>query len=492
MVAIADFAHKFGLVLKACNISRGRLAQAVGIDKSVVSRWASGVQTPTDQNLTLLTEVIGGRRPGFCRSDWELSARAFAARLGLDDASAADKPLALPDKPSIAVLPFHNMSGDPQQDDFADGMVEDIITALSRFRSLFVIARNSTFTYKGRAVDVRTVARELGVRYVVEGSVRRIGNRVRITAQLIDATTGHHVWSERYDRQIEDVFEFQDEMSRQIVSAINVELIDVEAKRPRQKQSGRLDVWELYHRGVRQYDRSTRDSNNEARRLFEAAISADPNHAMAHAGLACTYISDIGVGLTNDPAGAVAHGLRHAQRAVELDVNDALPLAVQGRLQVLAGDTGTGVATLEKAIALNPNLAYGFRLLGEVYAFSGRPEDALRALDIGMRLSPRDPGLWVILLAKSNAYTRLGDHARSIECARRAIQERPDQFWTYIVLAIVLAFAERLDEARVQVEAGRRLRPDLSSSTVREVMNNMKVDTAESIVEMLRLVGLPD
>ena len=491
MAAIADFAHKFGIVLKACNISRGRLAQAVGIDKSVVSRWASGVQMPTDNNLSLLTETVGRHRPGFARADWELASQAFAARLGLE-ASPADTPLALPDKPSIAVLPFQNMSGDAGQDYVADGMVEDIITALSRFRSLFVIARNSTFTYKGRAVDVRTVARELGVRYVLEGSVRKVGSRIRITAQLIDATSGHHVWSERYDRQIEDILEFQDEMSGRIVSAINVELIDIEAKRPRQKQSGRLDVWEFYHRGVRQYDRSTRDSNNEARRLFEAAISADPNHAMAHAGLACTYISDIGVGLTDDPAGTVAHGLRHAQRAVELDANDSLALAVLGRLQVWAGDTEIGVATLEKAIALNPNLAYGFRLLGEVYAFSGRPEDALRALDIGIRLSPRDPGLWVILLAKCNAYTRLGEHARSIESARRAIQERPDQFWTYIVLAIVLAFAERLDEARVQVEAGRRLRPDLSSSTVRKMMNNMKVDTAERIVEKLRLVGLPD
>ena len=338
MVAIADFAHKFGLVLKACNLSRGRLAQAVGIDKSVVSRWASGVQMPTDNNLSLLTEAVGHHRPGFGRGDWELSSQAFAVRLGLDDGSLADTPLALPDKPSIAVLPFQNMSGDAGQDYVADGMVEDIITALSRFRSLFVIARNSTFTYKGRAVDVRTVARELGVRYVLEGSVRKVGSRIRITAQLIDATSGHHVWSERYDRQIEDIFEFQDEMSGRIVSAINVELIDVEAKRARRKQSGRLDVWELYHRGVRQYDRSTKESNAEARRLFEAAIAVDPDHAMAHAGLACTFISDIAIGLTDDPAGAVADGLRHAQRAVDLDGNDALAHAVLGRLQVWADE----------------------------------------------------------------------------------------------------------------------------------------------------------
>jgi len=491
MAAIADFAHKFGLVLKACNISRGRLAQAVGIDKSVVSRWASGVQMPTDNNLSLLTEAVGRHRPGFARADWELASRAFAVRLGLE-ASAEDAPLALPDKPSIAVLPFQNMSGDAGQDYVADGMVEDIITALSRFRSLFVIARNSTFTYKGCAVDVRSVGHELGARYVLEGSVRKVGDRIRITAQLIDATSGHHVWSERYDRQIEDILEFQDEISGRIVSTINVELIDVEAKRTRHKRSGRLDVWEFYHRGVRQYDRSTRDSNTEARRLFEAAIAIDPDHAMAHAGLACTFISDIGVGLTDDPAGTVAHGLRHAQRAVDLDGNDALAHAVLGRLQVWAGEIPIGVAGLEKAIALNPNLAYGFRLLGEVYFQIGRPEDALRALDAGIRLSPRDPGLWVLFMDKSSAHARLGDHANAIEFAQRAIQERPDQFWPYLISAIVLALAERLDEARIQVEAGLRLRSDLSLPTVEKMLNNMKVVGAENIVEQLRLAGLPD
>jgi TolB-like protein len=215
MAAIADFAHKLGLVLKACNFSRGRLAQTVGVDKSVVSRWASGVQAPTDHNLTLLTEAVGRHRPGFARADWELASRAFAARLGLDDDPSEGEPgLALPGRPSIAVLPFTNMSGDPEQEYFADGMAEEITTALGRLRWLFVIARNSSFTYKGKSVDVRRVGRDLGVRYVLEGSVRKAANRVRITVQLIDAESATHLWADKFDGTLEDIFDLHDRVAR--------------------------------------------------------------------------------------------------------------------------------------------------------------------------------------------------------------------------------------------------------------------------------------
>ena len=493
VAAIADFARKFGLILKACNLSRGALAQGVSIDKSVASRWASGVQTPTDHNLGRLTDLVGQHVSGFVRSDWERDRPDFAERLGLDDDLAATgTPLTLPDRPSIAVLPFLNIGVAPDEDYIADGIAEDVINALTRFRSLFIIARNSSFTYKGSAVDVRRVARQLGVRYVVEGSVRKAGRRIRVTAQLVDATSGRHIWFERYDRQIEDVLQFQDEISGQIVSAINVELIDIEARRAGRKAPGSLDAWEFYHRGMRQYDRSTRESNDDARRLFEAAVAADPEHALAHAGLACTFISEIGVGLTYDAAPTVAQGLCHARRAVELDGNDALAHAVLGRLQVWAGETQIGLAALEKAIALNPNLAYGFRLLGEVYAQMGRAADAVRTLDAGIRLSPRDPGLWVLLMDKSGPHARLGDHASAIACAQRAIEERPDQFWPYLVSATVLAIAGRLDDARVHTDAARGLRKDLSMSTVEKMLSNMKVVDTPAIMQFLRAAGLPD
>jgi TolB-like protein len=192
-MAIADFALKFGLVLKTFNLSRGRLAQTVGIDKSVVSRWASGVQVPSDHNLSLLTEAVARHRPGFERRDWDLDAEGFANRLDALDAGASR--LALPDKPSIAVLPFQNMSGDPEQEYFTDGITEDIIAELSRFHSLFVIARNSSFSYKGKSPNIQQVGRDLGVRYVLEGSIRKSSNRIRVIGQLVDTFTGNHLWT---------------------------------------------------------------------------------------------------------------------------------------------------------------------------------------------------------------------------------------------------------------------------------------------------------
>ncbi|HTG06266.1 MAG TPA: hypothetical protein VK635_19730, partial [Bradyrhizobium sp.] len=201
-MAIADFALKLGLVLKTFNLSRGRLAQTVGVDKSVVSRWASGVQVPSDHNLSLLTEAVAHRRPGFERLDWDLDAEGFATKLDVLDAGASR--LALPDKPSIAVLPFQNMSGDPEQAFFADGLTDDLITGLSRVSWLFVIARNSSFSFRGEKLDERTIGERLGVRYLVEGSVRRAGQRLRLTAQLVEAATGNHLWSDRYEGSLED------------------------------------------------------------------------------------------------------------------------------------------------------------------------------------------------------------------------------------------------------------------------------------------------
>jgi TolB-like protein len=195
-MAAGDFAQKLGVVLKAINLSRGRLAQTVGVDKSVVSRWASGAQAPSDHNMSLLTEAVARHRPGFERRDWDLDAEGFANRFDALDVGASS--LGLPDKPSIAVLPFQNMSGDPEQEYFTDGITEDIITELSRFHSLFVIARNSSYSYKGKSPDIQQVGRELGVRYVLEGSIRKSSNRIRVTGQLLDTLAGNHIWAEAY------------------------------------------------------------------------------------------------------------------------------------------------------------------------------------------------------------------------------------------------------------------------------------------------------
>jgi TolB-like protein len=242
-MAIADFALKLGLVLKTFNLSRGRLAQTVGVDKSVVSRWASGVQVPSDHNLSLLTEAVAHRRPGFERLDWDLDAEGFATKLDVLDAGASR--LALPDKPSIAVLPFQNMSGDPEQEYFTDGITEDIITELSRFHSLFVIARNSSFSYKGKSPDIQQVGRDLGVRYVLEGSIRKSSNRIRVTGELVDTFTGNHLWAERYDRVLEDIFAVQEEVTQSIVAVIAPQIESTEQSKAARRRPDNLSAYEI-------------------------------------------------------------------------------------------------------------------------------------------------------------------------------------------------------------------------------------------------------
>ena len=236
-----DFAQKLGLVLKATNLSRGRLAQTAGVDKSVVSRWVSGVQVPSDHNLSLLTEAVARHRPGFERRDWDLDAERFANRLDALKAGASNL-----EGPSVAVLPFENMSGDPEQAYFADGLAEDLITGLSRVSWLLVIARNSSFALRGEKLDARSIGARLGVRYLVEGSVRRAGQRLRLTVQLIEAATGNHLWADRYDGSLENVFDFQDRIVASLVGAIEPKLRATEIARSQRKRPDSLDAFDLF------------------------------------------------------------------------------------------------------------------------------------------------------------------------------------------------------------------------------------------------------
>ena len=365
MAAIADFAHKFGLVLRACNLSRGRLAQAVGIDKSVVSRWASGVQAPTDHNLTLLTEAVGRHRPGFARADWELSSRAFAARLGLGDGPSEGEPeLALPGRPSIAVLPFTNMSGDLEQEYFADGMVEDIITALSRIPSFFVIAGNSTFSYKGTSPDMRQVGRELGVRYVLEGSVRKAGNRLRIAAQLIDAATGNHLWAERYDCEAIDIFTVQDEITANVVGSLEPQILLAEGGLTKRQKPTDLDAWGYVTRAYAHLIGGSRKEMQTALDLLERAIECDPQYARAHANLASLQVRMTYRGWLADRDQAFEAAAASARRAVELDPNDPWSHFANGQVASLTQQHDEALASLARAVELNPNFALAHSRLG--------------------------------------------------------------------------------------------------------------------------------
>ena len=332
-------------------------------------------------------------------------------------------PPALPGKPSIAVLPFDNMSKDAEQDYFADGVTEEIITALSRVHWFFVIARNSTFAYKGRSPDVREVARDLGVRYVHEGSVRRAGNRVRIAAQLIQGATGKHMWAKRYDRELEDIFALQDEITETIVGEIEPEMSKAERQRARGKKTGNLDAWDAYQRGLWHLYRYTKVDISEARRLFLQAVEADPDLGPAHAGLAEADYYAVVYGHADSMAECRERALLSARRAVELDGEDAAARCTLGRIHYLRREHDRAVPELETAIALNPSLALAHYGLGAALVFSGRASESLPHLEMAIRLSLYDPAMGSFLVRLADAHLFLGRNEDSLKWAKEALRQ---------------------------------------------------------------------
>ncbi len=367
--------------------------------------------------------------------------------------------LALPDKPSIAVLPFQNMSGDPEQEYFADGMVEEIITALSRIRWLFVIARNSSFTYKGQAVDVKHVGRELGVRYVLEGSVRRGGNRVRITAQLIDAIAGTHVWADRYDRDLSDIFAVQDEITASVAGVIEPALAEAEQQRVLRKPPGSLDAWEAYQRGLWHFNKYAPEENQIALGFFRQAIGLDPNFAPGHYGYALALQWDIWH-FSERPFSEVQGTPRDEARiAVSLDDKDAMAHAVLAHMRMWGSEWEAAISEARTALALNPNSAFVISMLGCVLGYGGYHDEALDRLWQAMRASPHDPltWLWTVWSGTIQFYSRRFDAA--LETLNELVRLRPEWGPGYEMLAGSLALLGRLNEAREVLErAGSQLR----------------------------------
>ena len=369
--------------------------------------------------------------------------RAWRVRLTGQTPSAAQsgsavsqsQVLPLPDKPSLAALPFQNMSGDPEQEYFADGMVEDIITALSRFRSLFVIARNSSFTYKGRAVDVKQVGRELGVRYVLEGSVRKAANNVRITAQLVDTATGSHLWADRFDGALEDIFDLQDRVTASVVGAIAPKLEQAEIERAKRKPTESLDAYDYYLRGMANFHKATMEANDAALRLFYRAIELDPDFASAHGMAAWCYAWRKMNGWETDRVHAKTETARLARRAAALGTDDAVALCVGGFALGYntgdrddTGDLDDGGAMTDQALVLNPNLATAWLLSGYLKALLGKHEMAIEHLTRAMRLSPLDPEVFVARLGLAAAHLFAGryDEASSwAEKRHRGIDRMP-------------------------------------------------------------------
>ena len=354
--------------------------------------------------------------------------------------------LPLPGKPSIAVLAFSNMSGDPGQDYFSDGITDDIITELSHSRSLFVIARNSSFTYKGRAVDVRQVARELGVRYVVEGSVRRSGSRVRVTAQLIDAETGNHIWAERYDRDVNEVFAVQDEITAAVATAILPAVSDVEQQRALRKSPGNLDAWEAYQCGLWHANKENVAENALARTFFEQALRLDPTFASAYAELAWTYHADGSTYASRPYPASMQLAVRQAEAALLIDPVDAEAHAAIGAAHVNLGDFTSATFHFEQALAANPNSARAYRGKAAPLLYSGHPGQGREFLLTALRLSPRGETAARIRAQIAMSYYLESDYTSAANTAKQAIAIHPGHPWAYRWLVASLGQLGRIDE----------------------------------------------
>jgi adenylate cyclase len=368
----------------------------------------------------------------------------------------------VPEKPSLAVLPFINMSRDPEQEYFSDGMTEDIITALSRIRWFFIIARNSTFAYKGRAVDVRKVAKELGVRYVLEGSVRKAGSRVRVTAQLIDGDTGKHVWANRYDREFDDVFSVQDELTETIVGALDPELGKAERERAKAKRPENLDAWDVYQRGLWHLYHYTKEDIVKAQQLFRQATLLDPNLGAAFSGLAEAYYFSLVYGHSDAPEYDREEALSAARTAVELDGEDAVAHCTLGRIYYVRREHDPAIAELQTALELNPSLAWAHYGVGAALVFSGRAREALPFLQAAMKLSPRDPNMGSFLVRMADAYLFMHNYDEAITWARKALRQSGFQWSRYSVLLSALGHLGRIEEANRALRELRTKRSDFS------------------------------
>jgi TolB-like protein/class 3 adenylate cyclase/tetratricopeptide (TPR) repeat protein len=404
--------------------------------------------------------------------------------------SSPEAPLSLPDKPSIAVLPFQNMSGDPEQEYFADGMVEDIITALSRFKSLFVIARNSSFTYKGKAVDIKQVGRELGVRYVLEGSVRKAGNRVRITGQLIEAATGRHLWADKFDGALEDVFGLQDQITTSVVGLIAPTLEAAEIERAKQKPTDRLDSYDFYLRGMALANRLR--SLPEARGFFNKACEHDPEYGAAYAMAAWTLMMQQSISGVPLSAEMRAEGIRLAHRAAAVGSDDAFALARSGHvLTYLGHEYDRGASMVEQAVALNPNLAMAWHARGWVCLMGGDGERSVESFDRMIRLSPLDPlriGAWN---GSAFALSLLHRYEEGRAAAMKSIQFVANAH-TLGALIVNCVGAGRTTEAQQAVAQLVKLQPGFRASHVGEAFPVRSADERDRMATALRKAGLPD
>jgi TolB-like protein/class 3 adenylate cyclase len=401
--------------------------------------------------------------------------------------------LALPDKPSIAVLPFTNMSGDAEQEYFVDGLVEDIITALSRFRSLFVIARNSSFTYKGKVVDIKQVGRELGVRYVLEGSVRKAGGRVRITGQLIESESGTHLWADRFDGPLEGIFDLQDQITTSVVGIVSSKVNQAEIVRALRKPVSNLDAYDSYLRGVAKWQERNRDANDEALRLFYRAIDLDPAFPAPYAMAARCYNTRKVQGWVHDKEKEVAEARRLAMKAASLGQDDERSLASAGQtLAWVCRDYEVGEILVDQAVSLNPNSAFCWQMRAYVSLYLGKHEEAIEQIAKVFRLNPLDPNIATSEAIMANALVLLGRYDESLSWSAKALARQSHWLLGMRIAAIGHALAGNLEEARRLATRMHQLDPGMRISNLREFLPYRRPQDVELLIEGMRLAGLPE
>jgi adenylate cyclase len=386
--------------------------------------------------------------------------RAYLIRLqdGAPPPEAGRKESEPSDLPAVAVLPFDNMSGDPEQEYFSDGLAEDIITALSLWRSFPVIARNSSFSFKGQQVRVQKIAEELGARYVLEGSVRKAGNRLRITTQLIDAHTGHHVWASKFDRQLEDIFDVQDEITNKIAAIVVPELEHFEHRKSTAKRTEDLSAWDYYVRAMETFYDETCDGNARSRDMFQRALEHDPNYGDAWARLGWVHARDVQFGCT-DRDDSLRKGFEAARKAVALDDNSALAHISLGTVHIWAEETALGLSESQIALQLNPNFAHAAMAVGNRLDLVGETAEGIAQLERSLQLNPRDPVRWRYMAYLARAYISLGDYETAAEWGEKSLLLRPESPDALFRQAVCLAHLDRVEEARALLDRCESIKP---------------------------------
>jgi adenylate cyclase len=423
------------------------------------------------------------------RADWQF-ATAPSSPSPAGTSVQPDAPPPLRDKPSIAVLPFQNMSGDPEQEYFADGMVEEIITALSRFKSLFVIARNSSFAFKGRAVDIKEVGRSLGVRYVLEGSVRKASGKVRITGQLIDAATGTHLWADRFERDLTDVFALQDDVTVAVVSAIQPKLLKTEIAMAARRRPENLTAYDFYLRAMQQSYLTTREGVAEAIRLAHRALELDPQFGSVAALAGLCRGQNVILGYAVDPQFDRKEAVRLLRLALSIDDSDPDTLALAAEISAfMVGDSESEIEMADRAVALNPSSFRAWQSRGWVYRNAGLPEEALRSFERAIHVSPVDPELYRLFVGIAQAFIELGRFDEAIVAGKKAQRQNPSFPVTYRCLASAFAHLGRNAEAREAAARALEFDPayTISAAIARGGMTNLKL-----LIEGLRKAGLPE